>query len=387
MTAGQAETPRRTLATAVANETGRAVRKARRAARKARRLARELLYHPRFHLRRLLHRRAESTLKDQRKDAGFVLYRILGNDLEPRHESRQTLRNLEFILTNEGPLERCEKRWILNRIHDPASERDLVALIEAAGHSYLRIPFEPHVYRTIDVDWQRFGGPRFFESPAFLALDPIAQARARASALRLKNLYAINNNGARNAAIHDGRAVADWVLPWDGNCFLTADAWRSIVASVDANRIYDYHVVPMARILSNDELLTGETRFVARDEPQLIFHRTARETFDPEIPYGRRPKIELLSRLGLRGPWDRWATDPWDIWPARSSPDRYLFNGSAGWVARLSSGRPDLEQGQRSDANRADARNHAIVRTLAMLDEKCAAAAIEAPQGCPSARG
>jgi hypothetical protein len=354
---------RRTLATAISKELGRA-------SRKAKRLARHLLCYPACHSRRLLHRsRATGALWQERSNGKFVLYRILGNDLVPRHEQRQTLRNLEFILAHEPPLERCEKRWILNRIHDEASEKELMRLIEAAGHTYVRIPFDPAIYRTIGLDVARFGHG-FFDSPAFSELDPIVQSRARVSALRLKNLYAINNNGARNAALQEGGGAADWVLPWDGNCFLTSGAWRSIIDSVDRSRILDYHVVPMARILDNADLLHENADIVARDEPQLIFHRNAREMFNPEIPYGRRPKIELLSRLGVRGPWDRWAADPWDLKPSGFSPDRYLFNGKAGWVARLSSGYPNLEQGHKADANRAHARNQAIIRTLAMLDER-----------------
>jgi hypothetical protein len=139
---------------------------------------------------------------------------------------------------------------------------------------------------------------------------------------------------------------------------------------VDRNCIFDNHVVPMARILDNADLLRDKANIVAKDEPQLIFHRNAREIFNPEIPYGRRPKIELLSRLGVRGPWDRWSADPWDLKPGATSPDRYLFNDKAGWVARLSSGQPNLESGHKADANRAHARNQAIIRTLAMLDER-----------------
>src|SRR5688500_10077047 len=126
---------RRTLASAIAKELGRA-------SRKAKRLAKHLLYYPSCHSRRLLHRtQANGALRQERSDGKFVLYRILGNDLAPRHQQKQTLRNLEFILAHEPSLERCEKRWILNRIHDEASEKELIRLIEVAGHSYLRIPF------------------------------------------------------------------------------------------------------------------------------------------------------------------------------------------------------------------------------------------------------
>jgi hypothetical protein len=57
------------------------------------------------------------------------------------------------------------------------------------------------------------------------------QGRAQAHLRRFKNNYVINNNGARNAALRDGKGRAKWVLPWDGNCFLTAQAWSEIVTA------------------------------------------------------------------------------------------------------------------------------------------------------------
>ena len=42
----------------------------------------------------------------------------------------------------------------------------------------------------------------------------------------------MNNNGARNAALREGRRRAKWVLPWDGNCFVTEEGW----AELDKNR-------------------------------------------------------------------------------------------------------------------------------------------------------
>jgi hypothetical protein len=72
----------------------------------------------------------------------FVLYRMLGNDLPPRHEIGQTLANLRFMLDHEPELEACEKRWVVNRIVDPEQEAAIIALLEERGQSYLRIPFE-----------------------------------------------------------------------------------------------------------------------------------------------------------------------------------------------------------------------------------------------------
>src|SRR5690554_3566160 len=46
----------------------------------------------------------------------LVLYRIVGNDLYPRHAKGQSRENLRFVLENEPDFDACEKIWILNRI-------------------------------------------------------------------------------------------------------------------------------------------------------------------------------------------------------------------------------------------------------------------------------
>lgn len=46
----------------------------------------------------------------------FALYRIIGNDLPPRHAVGQTRANLRFLLTEEPDLPGCRKIFIVNRI-------------------------------------------------------------------------------------------------------------------------------------------------------------------------------------------------------------------------------------------------------------------------------
>src|SRR5690606_3728618 len=85
---------------------------------------------------------------------------------------------------------------------------------------------------------------------------------------RARNLYAINVNGARNAAIRDGVAAgATWIMPWDGGCFLTAKGFAGIVAAT-AKRDARYVIVPMARTPDNRVLLDpGYMPPQAGDEP------------------------------------------------------------------------------------------------------------------------
>ena len=76
-----------------------------------------------------------------RTDAGrqseveFTLYRVIGNDLWPRHRVGQSRENVSWILEHEPELPGCEKRWVVNRIVDPSEEEAI-----------LRLPVVPHRY-------------------------------------------------------------------------------------------------------------------------------------------------------------------------------------------------------------------------------------------------
>ena len=216
----------------------------------------------------------------------FVLYRILGNDLFPRHRKGQTRTNLALILAHEPELEDCRKRWIVNRIIDPAEEALIIDLLERSGQAYTRIPFDIGEYAGIGWAEDGFAEPGFFLSKSYEALGPEARARAEVHARRLKNIYVMNNNGGRNLALREGRGLARWVLPWDGNCFLTESGWREIRRAVLEQPDLKYFVVPMLRVSSNELLLRGQMERPAEDEPQLIFRNDAVEMFDEARPYG-----------------------------------------------------------------------------------------------------
>lgn len=300
----------------------------------------------------------------------FVLYRILGNDLPPRHRDGQTRKNLAFLLEHEPDLPACEKRFILNRIVDPREEEALTRLLEDAGASFLRIPFDVDAYRS--VPWDIAGVPPEYApwTRRFSLLSEERQARVLMRLYRHKNNYAMNNNGARNAALEEGRRLAKWVLPWDGNCFVTAEAWREIVSTVRSEAHLPCFLVPMARITDNGQLLDAGFRPPAKEEPQLLFRRDARLAFDPAFFYGRRPKVELLWRLGVPGDWDEWGIEPWDL-PCPPFADEAGAYGRAGWVARLFSGHSHLEAGAERVVShrRKTARNLAIQNLLDELDD------------------
>ena len=300
----------------------------------------------------------------------FVLYRIIGNDLPPRHGRGQSLANLRFLLEHEPPLSGCEKRWVVNRITDPAQEAAILALLNAHGQPVLHIPFVEAEYACIGLDLACLPNADFLSSRRFARLGLKKQNRLLGAVHRLRNLYVMNNNGARNAALADGRARAKWILPFDGNCAFTASAWTQLVADVTARPWLRYFAVPMARLLDNRRLVeSADFTPPADEEPQLLFRRDAAESFNPAFPYGRRPKVELFWRLGIPGPWDHWTEHSWDQPRRPLSPEAYQF-GVAGWVARLFSGVAHLEvHARNSPARRGLARQEAILAMLASLDQ------------------
>src|SRR5690606_1658967 len=226
-----------------------------------------------------------------------------------------------FIIEHEPSLEGCEKRFIVNRIRDPGQEREITALLDANGFEHVRIPFEASEYARIGFDMEILPEPGFLAGERIDSLGQAERERLFMALYRLKNNYVMNNNGARNAALEDGRGRAKWILPWDGNCFLTREAWeqiRSDIAKAPTNR---YFIVPMARMQSNELLVAGADIPKAVEEPQIIFRKDAAERFNEAFCYGRRPKVELLWRLGVPGPWDDYPDDPWDQDRAPVSPE------------------------------------------------------------------
>ena len=305
----------------------------------------------------------------------FALYRIIGNDLVPRHRKGQARANLPFILNHEPDWPDCEKWFVVNRIVDREEEAAIINLLEQANKPYLHIPFDLNEFRAIG--WELDGVPAKYlpTTPLFKRLRPEQQARIIARINRAKINYFTNNNGSRNAALHHGRQRADWVLPWDGNCFITDNAWQSIRASLLAEPDVPYWLVPMARTIDNQALLDPDHTPTAEDEPQVIFRRDASLSFDENFVYGRRPKVELFWRLGVPGPWDEWGIEPWDLPCPAYATDAGAWSNT-GWVARLSSGRNDLEQkkpklhGLATDSSRALVRAEASTGLLDQLERQ-----------------
>lgn len=297
----------------------------------------------------------------------FALIRIIGNDLPPRHKSGQSLENLQYVLEHEAEFANCTKLWLVNRIRDAGQEARILEALEAAGQTYRHLQFDLDAYAQAPLDFSLMPEPQFIHSKTFDEMNEGMQDRAIASTYRRKNAYAMHNNGARNTALEWGLDHAKWVMPWDGNCFVTEADWARIVGDVARNGRTKYFTVPMVRMTSNDDAAEEMDPKAASEEPQVIFRRDSTERFDERFPYGRRPKVEFLVRLGILGSWSTARRDPWDQ-PANPVVADSHRVGTAGMVRRLASGRPDLETGK--TGLRVAARDQAIVTSLREIDKK-----------------
>lgn len=267
----------------------------------------------------------------------FIVYRILGNSLPPRHGIEDAYSNLRFILEHEAPLPGCEKRWLLNRFIDKAIEEKCIELIGSHGQKYDVIPFDAAEFQNTFLDasglpevLNPFVKSNIAESDAHHPLVAEWIHRRRSQAL-------ININAARNRAIELGRNDADWVLPLDGSCFFTEAGWRSLTDALAQNPDAQYGIIPMARVTDNALLDTPGWQPPLDEEPQIAFRRDAPDLFDETLRYGNRNKVELLVRLGVPGPWNETSPAPWDDAPPQvaQAKDRTL---TTGWVCRLATG-------------------------------------------------
>jgi hypothetical protein len=266
----------------------------------------------------------DPALPEEHFESDFGLFRILGNDLPPRHSPHQTETALKRILDAEPPLTGVAKIFILNRIADETALSNLRSLLDSHSMEWHVIPFELEEYQNRKLRYEGFPTPAFLGSQHLLNEHPTVQLDARSWAAREKILYAMNNNGARNFAINLGQKRFRWTLPFDGQTMFDDIEWKRIVSTVSAGQDYRHLVFPMNR-----------GTFV--DEPQVGFRFDSNIRFDEDIPYGRRPKVDLLMRLGIPGPHEEWARFVWDRPFPKLSKEagNYLV---AGEVNRLASG-------------------------------------------------
>lgn len=315
---------------------------------------------------------AGSTFPIRAEDADeLTLVRIIGNDLHPRHGSGQALRNLAFILDNEPDFPGCRKVFVLNRIFDADTEQEAKRIVEKHGHEAMVLPFLGEEYIVRQCDTSVFGGDRYFLSDAFASLKENAKDRERLWACVAKVHYAMNINGARNIALERGRQLGKWTLLLDGGCFVRADAFEQLRADLVSPPFVPYVVIPMQRLLSNEDAARVELASGSVEEPQIAIHACARNGFDEIYPYGLRDKVSLLQRVGVPGAWDNWGDYAWLPDVEQDVAELFMFKYAGTSVLRLSSGTStSMLDRKGSHSIRYQSRNKAVLRTIAMLDDR-----------------
>jgi len=256
------------------------------------------------------------------KKCKYVLYRILGNDLPPRHKKGQTFKNTLFILKNEPAFEGCEKRWVVNRIVDKKQEAKIIDLLEKYSQPYIHLPFCKDEYDRID------------------SLDKLA-----------KIIYVNHTNGARNKALCEGRRIADWILPLDGGCFFNRQGWEDMSKAIEAGTDFKYFMLPMTRCRDyayplkanfaadiEEKWMLGYKIIQAPTEPQIVFHSSSGDEFDENRGHDCADKAELLWRLGVPGIWDKWGLDKQKDESLKHRSAEFGKFDMAGYVIRLPSG-------------------------------------------------
>ena len=236
----------------------------------------------------------------------------------------------------------CEKRWIVNRIVDRAEEQAIIDLLERHGQIYLRIPF-------VEADYDRIGWniacfPRSHVPAVSARSGEIGRLMAEARSRHDKNAYVMNNNGARNVALRTGRSVAKWVLPWDGNCFLTESGWAEIRDAVLAQPYLKYFIVPDGAL--DRQRPTCLRRAIG--QPSSMSRKscsaatpTKSSTRTTSTAAGRR--YPCCGASGCPGPWDDWTMRPVGSAQARAfdggAPVRDLRLGQSAGVGPADAGR------------------------------------------------
>ncbi|WP_150132302.1 alginate lyase family protein [Prosthecochloris sp. GSB1] len=235
------------------------------------------------------------------------------------------------------------------------------------GKKIIDIPYSAKELTRIPYCYEDLPAENFKLTPDYDSLDARAKVIVDTAVLKHKNNYIMNNNGARNRALAEGIKMAEWIFPWDGNCFITDGAWENITQRIDRCSHLKYHIVPMERVQDNDALLVKNFKANPFEEPQVIFRRDAELRFDESLMYGLKPKIDLLKRLGVPGIWDKWKNlYPWKTHEVRFEPGAFSYCWT-GWVARLFSG--NLEQ-ELSAHERAINREKGIVAFIRNEDRK-----------------
>lgn len=236
------------------------------------------------------------------KKTGFLIFRMLGNDLLGLHGDNQTFTNLLFTINHEIEFKNTDKLYVLNRITDMRKKTELIKLLNANNIKYIDIPFnltEFNELPLLDITIEQF--------------KKMTHQGEIIKYLYTYNQILINNNHCRNFCIEYGkRAGYKWIFVLDSNSFFTKESYHTIINNINIGT--QYLIIPQKRLKDgeyvNNDLL--DTPFIENvlpiQEPQIAFRNTSEYMFNPNIPYGAIPKAEFLNAMGVKGKWNKWGS-------------------------------------------------------------------------------
>ncbi|GAQ78914.1 hypothetical protein KFL_000200670 [Klebsormidium nitens] len=219
-------------------------------------------------------------LGHQSRSPKFMLFRLIGNNMPPLQSSGQLLWNTEYALKHEADFPDCRKRWIINQVVNTTEKQLILDLLKLHGYGS-----EDILTRELDYD------------------ELIARPEPD------WEVFVTAQNQGRNAAIQNGKAAgATWILPFDGNHFITNQAWRRIVRSARwaMKAGHQYFKVPMYRVAERQDSawLNASTTFQTalqyaplKGESQIAIRNTAARHFPEDIRYGKRNKWNFLKEV------------------------------------------------------------------------------------------
>lgn len=249
----------------------------------------------------------------------YLIFRILGNDLQGLHGNNQTIQNLEFTLINEEQFPDTDKIFLLNRIYDKEKKKEITNLLDKYKYKYIDIPFSLDEFKkikrnkklNIKIKKALQSKNKFQSYIEYLMNYEVKQRKYFLTTLYESNLYLININNARNLAVNYGKSNDyDWTFVLDSNSYFTPQLFNSIINNINIET--EYIAINQIRLsdnnINNDQLLNNNldlSSFTHR-EPQLAFKKTSTIVFNDKIPYGTSEKAELIRVFNIPGPWNIW---------------------------------------------------------------------------------
>lgn len=245
----------------------------------------------------------------------ICLVRIVGNDIPDVDDEDLSYKNLKYILENENEFPGVHKVFLVNRLVSQHQSEKIKKLLAFHGKLYFEIPFDAEEYVKI---------PLIDESSSMgLSVDKKGGSRyeelcSRVASRVSRCAYLLNYIGAKNHSLQcSNNGGFQWVLPWDGNCFLSDSQFLSIKRRLDLSKgDAEKFWVPMRRCLDALDIISPSSASLASKEEecaaQIVLKVSPGCKFDLDEIYGGIPKGAVLLRNSISVSLEAWLHErPW----------------------------------------------------------------------------